>query len=295
MAAGFFIYASTVVKFIASEAAPPSESLSFITSLPESTVEGRSSGIDQLYTQILQQAFSVVHPGNSQQYLQFQTVVGAVLLLFNPLPIKDLSDLLGCSPQYIQNATRFLHSLLLVPGSIEEPIQIFHKSFPDFLMDPDCCEDEKFVVKPGSCHAAILLSCMSLMEKKLRRNICNLGDYTDLSEVKTLSTYRKDHIGDGLEYACRFWTKHLLRIPSSGPDAEEVQKAIEKFFKVHLLHWIEVLALTGNLGVGTQAMNDVQQWCNLVSGMQFVSQNLSSWLFRWELYQSGQMIANNFY
>ena len=31
---------------------------------------------------------------------------------------------------------------------------------------------------------------------------------------------------------------------------------------VHLLHWIEVLALTGNLGVGVYAMNDIEKWCN---------------------------------
>ena len=266
-AAGFFIYASTAVKFVVLEADSPVERLSLITSHPESTVEEGRSGVDQLYTQILQQAFSGVHPGNSKQYFQFRTVVGAVLLLFNPLSIKDLSDLLGYSSQYIQNTTRFLHSLLLVPGSIEEPIQIFHKSFPDFLMDPNRCEDERFVVKPAGCHMGILLVCLKLMEKKLRRNICNLGDYAVLSEAKALSTYKKDHIGGGLEYACKFWTKHLLEITNSNPHAEKVLKAIEKFFRVHLLHWIEVLAITGNLGVGVHAMNDVQQWCNLVSGM----------------------------
>jgi hypothetical protein len=182
-AAGFFIYASTVVKFVASDVYSPPERLSLITSLPESTIEEGRSGVDQLYTQILQQAFSGVHPGDNQQYLRFQTVVGAVLLLFNPLSIKDLSDLLGCSTQYIQNATRFLHSLLLVPGSIEDPIQVFHKSFPDFLMDPNRCEDEKFVVEPAARHAEILLACLGLMEKRLKKNICNLDDYAVLSEA----------------------------------------------------------------------------------------------------------------
>jgi hypothetical protein len=47
-----------------------------------------------------------------------------------------------------------------------------------------------------------------------------------------------------------------------------VQKAIDKFFTVHLLHWIEVLALTGNLGVGVYAMNDIEQWYDLVSIVQ---------------------------
>ena len=251
-AAGFFIYASTVVKFIASEDDSPPERLSLITSLPESTVEEGKSGVDQLYIQILQQAFSGVHPDSSQRYLRFQAVVGAVLLLFNPLPIVDLSDLLGCSTQYIQNATRSLHSLLLVPGTIEEPIQIFHKSFPDFLMDPNRCEDKKFVVEPVAHHAEILLACLGLMEKRLKKNICNVDDYAVLSEVGEPSTYKKEHIGGGLEYACKFWTKHLLEVPNSGPHMKGVEKAIDKFFTVHLLHWVEVLAITRNLGVGCQ-------------------------------------------
>ena len=275
-AAGFFIYASTVVKFIASEDDSPPEQLSLITSLPESTTEEGKSGVDQLYTQILQQAFSGVHPGNSQQYLRFQTVVGAVLLLFNPLPIMDLSDLLGCRTQYIHNATRSLHSLLLVPGTTEESIQIFHKSFPDFIMDPSRCEDGKLVVEPAAHHAQILLACLGLMEKKLKRDICNLGDYSILSEVGDISPYKKEHIGGGLEYACKFWTKHLLEIPSSGTCINKVEKAIDRFFTKHLLHWVEVLAITGNLGVGVYAMNDIEQWYSVVSHAQFVCYNLSS-------------------
>ena len=275
-AAGFFIYASTVVKFIASEADSPPERLSLITSLPESTTEEGKSGVDQLYIKILQQAFSGVHPGNSQRYLRFQTVVGAVLLLFNPLSIMDLSDLLGCNTQYIHNATRSLHSLLLVPGTIEEPIQTFHKSFPDFIMDPSRCADDKFVIEPAACHAEILLACLGLMEKRLKKDICNLGDYVILSEVGDISLYKKDHIGDGLEYACKFWTKHLLEIPRDGAHMKGVEKAIDRFFTVHLLHWVEVLAITENLGVGICAMNDIEQWYNAVSDVQFVCQDLSS-------------------
>ena len=274
-AAGFFIYASTVVKFITLETKSPSEQLSLIISLPQNTTEGRS-GVDQLYTLILQQAINDTNPGSIRRYLQLQTVVGAVLVLFNPLSIKDLSDLLGCSMQYIQNATQSLHSLLHVPGSIEESIQILHKSSYNFLVDPNCCEDAKFVIKTTAHHAEILLACLGLMEKRLKRNICNLDDYTILSEAKVASTHKKAHIGDALEYACRFWTKHLLEISSSSLYTKEVEKAIEKFFTVHLLHWIEVLVITGNLGVGVYAMNDIQQWYNMVSGVQFVCLNLPS-------------------
>jgi len=269
-AAGFFIYASTVVKFVASEGDLPTERLSLITSLPQSTVEEGRSGVDQLYTKVLQQAFSDIHTDNSQRYLRFQAVVGIVMLVFNPLSTKSLSELLEYNTQVIHNTIHSLHSLLLVPENTEDPIQIFHKSFPDFLMDPDRCGDKRLFVDPAGHHAEILLACLRLMEKRLKKNICNLDDYAVLSEVQDLKTHKKDYIGGALEYACQFWTRHLLEIPGSSPHAEEVQKAVDKFFTVHFLHWVEVLILIENLGVGVHAMNDIEQWYNLVSGVQVI-------------------------
>ena len=264
-AAGFFIYASTVIKFIDSETHPPMERLALITSLPQTTVGVGRSGVDQLYTKVLEQAFSNIHPGYGQGYLHFQSVVGTILLIFNPLSINGLSELLGCNTHQIRSTVRSLHSLLLVPENTEDPISIFHKSFPDFLLDPDRCQDKQLHVEPAGHHVEILLACLRLMGTKLKKDICNLGDGAILSEVGDISTQKDIYIGDALEYACQFWTRHLLGIPHSSPHAEEVQKAIDQFFTTHLLHWIEVLALAGNLGVGVYAMNDIDQWCGLVS------------------------------
>ena len=103
------------------------------------------------------------------------------------------------------------------------------------------------------------------MEERLKKNICDLDDYAVPTEVKNFTAHKKIYIGSALEYACQFWTRHLLEIPSNGPHIEEVQKMIEKFFRVHLLHWIEVLALTGHLSVGVYAMSDIEKWYNMVS------------------------------
>ena len=175
-AAGLFIYASTVIKFVATDGLP-TDRLSLITSLPQSTTEEGRSGVDQLYTEVLQQAFITVRPHNTQPYLQFQSVVGAVLLIFDPLSIKDLSDLLGPSMQHIKNTIRSLHSVLLVPETSEDPIRIFHKSFPDFLLDPHRCQDRRFLIEPAGHHVEILLACLRLMGERLKRNICDLDKY----------------------------------------------------------------------------------------------------------------------
>jgi len=267
-AAGFFIYASTVVKLVASRNRTPTEQLDRIISLPQSTAHEGRFGIDLLYTQVLEQVVDDMDVDAEEIHSRFKSVIGAVLLVLNPLSARALSDLLRVPG--ISTTLCFLHSLLLIPESTEDPIRAFHKSFPDFLMDPVRCKNERLYVEPVVHHVEILLSCLRLMGERLKRNICNLDDHAILSGVKDLPTRQKDHIGEALEYACRFWPKHLLKIPGNSFYVGEVEQAIKKFFTTHLLYWIEVLALTGNLDVGVYAMDDVEQWCTSVSTMQAV-------------------------
>ena len=258
-AAGFFIYASTVVKIFTSKNHSLAWQLNQIVSLPQSTSREGRSGLDSLYTQALEQAVSDVGLDYEELHSCFRMVVGAVVLVFNPLSVRGLSDLLKVPG--VSTTLHSLHSLLLVPTDNVTPIQIFHKSFPDFLTDPGRCTDHRFFIDSPIHHREILLLCLSLMNEKLEKNICRLDDYVLLSEVKELPTLRAAHIGDALEYACHFWTNHLVRVvPSSGPNVRGIQEEIDRFFKKSLLSWIEVLSLMGDLNVGVHALNDIHQW-----------------------------------
>ena len=266
-AAGLFIYASTVVKFIAFRYQTPTQQLEQVVSLPQNTVHEGRAGVDLLYTQILAQAaanVSVVED-DDEIYSHFKIVVGAILLVHKLLSTRALSDLLRLSN--IHSTLSPLHSLLLVPEDPEYPVHTFHKSFTDFIMDPNRCKNKRYLVEPSIHHPEILLLCLRLMRKKLRRNICNLEDYAILIEVEDFSTQKKDHVGDALEYACQFWTKHLLGVPSNSPHIQEVQREIDHFFTTHFLHWIEVLVLVGNLDATIYAMKDIEQWFTHVSVM----------------------------
>ena len=264
-AAGLFIYASTVVKFVAFRHRAPTEQLERIISLPQNTAYEGRAGVDLLYTQILEQAAADVGvvEDDEEVYSRFKTVVGAILLVSNPLSARALSDLLGMPN--ISTTLHTLHSLILVPEDPEDPICIFHKSFPDFLTDSNRCKNDKFLVKSPIHHTEILLSCLRLMKKKLKKNICNLDDYAILDEVKDLPARKKDCIGNALGYACQFWTKHLLGIPRNSPCVQEVQRAIDQLFTINFLHWIEVLVLVKNLDASVYAMRDIEKWCTEVS------------------------------
>ena len=264
-AGGLFIYASTVVKFVASKHHIPSERLDFIILRPQSAIH--EGGVDLLYIKILELAFQDADPGEQELYSRFRNVVGAVLLVFHPLSRKALHNLLrNCkTPSHISTPLRSLHSLLNIPDSEDEPVRVFHKSFPDFLTDQTRCKDERFFVDPAVHQEELLFSCLDLMTKRLKKNICGLDDYAVLSEVKDLSARREEYIGDSLVYACRFWTKHLAKVSGDGLHATQVQEAIEEFFTKRLLWWIEVLSIVGHLGAAVPAIDDVRQWYISVS------------------------------
>ena len=271
-AAGWFIYASLAVKFIRSKDHLLAEWPNFITSLPQSTSKEGQSGVGDLYIQVLEQAFHNVDSNGRGSYSSFRSVLGAVLLMFNPLPLEALPNLLKVSD--IPATLHSLHLLLLVPNSRANPVLVFHKSLLNFLTDPGQCKDKRFYINPSIHHREILLSCLDLMKGGLKKNICNLDDYSSLDQVEDLPARCKAWIGDALEYACLFWVKHLVRIPTSGPGIEEVYRAIDKFFMTCLLFWIEALILIGDLNIGIHAIDDIQQWYASVSYEHFVYQSL---------------------
>ena len=103
------------------------------------------------------------------------------------------------------------------------------------------------------------------MKKRLKKDICNLGRFSILGDVKDLPARKEAHIGNALEYACRFWTKHLAKVPSDSPHVKQVQELVDEFFTTRLLFWIEVLVLTGNLDSSVYSLHDVDQWYLSVS------------------------------
>ena len=258
-AGGLFIYASTVIKFIASQHYLPDKRLELIINLPNTFHEGRLH--DPIYSQILEQAVNNADVDNEDFHSCLKIVLGAISLVFIPLSVKTLSDLLRISD--ISTTLCPLNSLLLIPTDEAAPVHILHKSLFDFLTDPVQCGDKWFFVDTSACHTELLLSCVSLMKEKLKRNICNLDDYTLLSEIRDLPARQEHYIGDALKYACYFWANHLMEV--SSPSAEGVKKVVDNFFETCFLYWIEVLCLTGNLSAGVHALGNVQRWYILVS------------------------------
>ncbi|KAJ7908113.1 hypothetical protein B0H13DRAFT_1715555 [Mycena leptocephala] len=122
---GYFIYASTVIKFVDDNNFRPTERLERLQETLSS--ESPFSGIDQLYTQILSRV-----PGD----LPLLSILKAITFSKFQLSSITVEKLLELKAGDIQLTLRNLHSVLDVSDECSE-ITGYHASFQDFLQDAE--------------------------------------------------------------------------------------------------------------------------------------------------------------
>ena len=258
---GLFIFASTLVRFIESKHHGPNERLQLILSEENSTMHEGRAGIDSLYSQILNHAFSDI--SEAEVFDNMRHVLGTIILAFNPLSRREISTILGIPTTHVLTTLRHLHSIILVPSDDSKEIRIFHKSFPDFLQDQHRCTDPMFHINPITHHGDMALRCLELV-KNVERNPCSLPHFTMNHDVPNLQQLLKHKLGGGLQYACRYWSRHLELSPSHGNYA--VQAA---FSTLEMLEnspiWIEAMSLGNCLGEVIHSMHNLLDWLGNVS------------------------------
>ena len=247
-----FIIASTAIKFLLDDRRcnPKAQMKDLMQAI---TVDGTGvtplNTLDGIYTQIL----SVAVPLNSSREIltRFHSVIGTIVLLQDPLPLRPLAILLHTDPNDVKGALVHLQSIIFLSGPEDTP-RIYHKSFPDFITDANrCSHDPRFHVSIGIQHACIAQNCFQIMDEQLRANICDLKfpeKYLDNDKIQHLLG---DRISGELQYACLHWATHLFNAEKD----DNLFGLLEIFSSAHLLHWLEVLSLIGRLEVGYIALN----------------------------------------
>ena len=205
--------------------------------------------LDEVYTQIL----SVAIPSNSSPEIltRFHSVIGTIVLLRDPLPIRPLASLLQADSNDVRGALVHLRSIIFLTGPEDIP-SIYHKSFPDFITNATrCSRDPRFHVSIGIQHARIAQNCFRVMDEQLRANIYDLKFpeiYLDNHESQHPSD---DRVSSELQYACLHWATHLFNAEKD----DNLFRLLEGFSSTHLLHWLEVLSVIGHLEAGYIALD----------------------------------------
>ncbi|KAJ6555343.1 hypothetical protein DFH09DRAFT_1037964 [Mycena vulgaris] len=128
---GYFIYAATIIKFVDDRDFRPTQRLTtLVQNLPTECGDTPYHALDELYSQILHD-------------LPFQSRVIDILCVIVhgagvlPASRANIEQLLGLHAGDLALALQRVHSLLLVPPDDIDLIALHHKSFRDFLLDPN--------------------------------------------------------------------------------------------------------------------------------------------------------------
>jgi hypothetical protein len=126
---GYFIYASTIIKFVEDEYSRPLKRLDIIQNLvPCDDSESPFKTLDQLYIHILREVPVRNRPRLCEilsVFLNFPSPQG--------IGVVGIEALLGLEPGDVSLILRPLHSVFKLPSMQERVIEVYHASFRDFL------------------------------------------------------------------------------------------------------------------------------------------------------------------
>ncbi|KAF9646215.1 hypothetical protein BDM02DRAFT_3271125, partial [Thelephora ganbajun] len=270
-AAGLFVYAVATVRFIDHRNNNPKKQLDRLLLFSKSTAyEGKTkfktdTTLDSLYASILQEAFGDDDPEDDPK---IRSVLGAVVLVANPLSPPAIGTLLGYDTEDVLPLLSSIHSLLILQD-INQPVQSFHKSFPDFIVNPARCINRRFHISPPNHHMELLIGCLNLMNRTLEKNMCRLPDAVANSEVPDLRERTERYIDSALQYACKSWHKHL--VDEQTARTPKVTSALHRFLEKKFLFWLEVLSVLGAAREAVDALDLATKWMEASSTVELAN------------------------
>ena len=249
-AAGLFIWAKSAMDFILYKGGDIQERLEVIY---YNSREG-TNAIDGLYHHIISAAFQGLSEAEKNY---FSSVVGSIVIAKNPLRCSDLEQLLG-----IQDALSIITQLSPILAINETGhVQICHQTVTDFLLNSKC--SKAFWVDSQKHSLCLAGSCLKFMSANLKFNFFGLKTSHILNkDIPDLMDHMRNVKSTALHHASYFWAIYLQNYPDEILQ-EEIMVYVEKFLMHHLLHWLEIMSLMGDVNHAAQLLLLVENWCRV--------------------------------
>jgi hypothetical protein len=91
-------------------------------------------------------------------------------------------------------------------------------------------------------------------------NVCQISSSYRLdSEIEGLDEHVAKTVSTQLNYASRYWSKHL----NLGEYRPELSNIVHDFFSSRLLVWMEVMNLTKHIDRATSIIQHAEKWCTV--------------------------------
>ncbi|RXW19596.1 hypothetical protein EST38_g6258 [Candolleomyces aberdarensis] len=141
-ASGQFIYAATVIRFLdESPHAPPDAQLRSILEMRTTPTSNPLEQLDALYSHIIS---SSPTPAFSVRWIRAIIMLGGWVSIMHTRHASHVNVLLQTESGEAEHLLGALHSLVRIPPPSDQDTtqyNIYHKSFTDFLKDPNRCGD----------------------------------------------------------------------------------------------------------------------------------------------------------
>jgi NACHT domain len=240
-AAGLFIWAETVVKFIT--LGEPQRRLKLVFE------DGEAGDIDELYKQVLSNVFQRPRKNDIDD---LRSIVGTIIFAKAPLSFSSLAQLLSANTSTVEHICNALQSIL----DSTRMLQFHHQSFVDFMLNKDKCPQE-YLIDPHDQHHSLVLACLQTMRDNLRFNICNIeSSYLRNDDIPDLASRADKHIPLHLFYSSCWWASHLSEIEFDVTTLGRLQF----FTRNQFLAWLEVLSIKKQVNLASQMLLSLIRW-----------------------------------
>ena len=241
LSGGLFIFASTVLKYILDrpDDAGRLERLRKVTfAIIHSTVA--TNPLDRMYELVINEA-SRSDQVDTDELEGMRKILACVLTARASLSVQALADLVGSSPDNLRGSLERLHSLVHIPGDDAEPgVRILHASFGDYMRER-ATDHVRLVSSLG--HDLLADGCLRRMGwNDLRFNISR-----SRSSYEPNVEFQPDSIPPSLMYACIHWAHHI----DAASTRSAFDEMVERTFRRKFLFWLEVLSITGRVGIAS--------------------------------------------
>ncbi|KAF4419945.1 vegetatible incompatibility het-e-1 [Fusarium acutatum] len=246
-----FIAAATFVRMIRDRhwARSPDYKIDFIIDNSSKV----NSEYDTLYKPVLSLMQSGAPDGDLDEVKRnFVDIIGSLILLASPLPIKALAELLGIDAWAVSSQIDPLRSVIDVPED-DTPLQLFHLSFRDYILSRSAGELQ---VDGEKTHASLANRCLKLMQGTLKADICGLRKPgKGLSDIET--SVINQCLPPEVQYASLYWVHHLKASGKRIRVEDDAYSFLQDFFT----NWLESIVDETS---GTQVRQFIQDSFNFI-------------------------------
>jgi hypothetical protein len=235
-----------------------------LANLPES--------LDETYERILEQ---MPKPNRVYAHRILQCLVVAAY----PLKVEDLAEILAIdfSPTKMphenlqrEDEVRTVLSTCstLITVVKDRLVQFSHLSVKEFLISDrlaaskvETLRHHHISLEPA--HTVMTISCLRIMEQRLKFNICGLeSSYKLNEEVEDLFTLVDKCIPSYLAYSCEYWANHLGEIASCEMRSTDIKivNLLRNLLNSQLLYWLEALSLLSRSRIASNSLLIAAKW-----------------------------------